>query len=238
MSDVENLESFNGGGPAREGHEQSFEQFQEEQRKTQQALAQLWKEEGKVKAQDDKLAKIIVRFLNDPANTHLFLLIARVVAQNVPSEFIIAILSLIDEGAQVEIQNFLAAPAEKNEAKLEFSPPPSQALALRSSTNFSALPAEDKVRIDQWIQKLQLVALKMPYRVLDTVAFKPRGAAERQISPAVWQFASIVLRDFLNKRHATIDFALLQDFIQLALVEIIKNTETFLAQQKTLPNKS
>lgn len=224
-------ELFTGTGPAREGHEPSFEQFQDEQRQTQAALQQLWKEEGQVKQQDDQLAQIILRFLNDPANTHLFLLIARCVSHNVPSEFIISIISLIDKGAHEQIQRFLAAPSV--EVKADPTHTPTRALVVRKPESLETIPADRKATIDQWIQRQQQVALKMPQRILSSV-MQRNPAGQRILTMSVLQLGSVVLRDYLTKAHITVDFESIQEFMQTVYVEMLKTVEAFLTNQKML----
>ena len=108
MAEPGDFELFTGPAPS-EKKEMSDEQFREEMRHSQQALKHLQQEEGQAKAHDNNLAVIIVQFLNQPENTDLFLLISRTVAQNIPSELIIAILALVDKKAQEEVEGLLAA---------------------------------------------------------------------------------------------------------------------------------
>lgn len=238
MPELSDSEIFSGVGPAKEGHEQSFEQFQEDQKRTQQALAQLWKEEGKAKAQDNQLAQIIVQFLNDPQNTHLFLLIARVVSQNIPSEFIIAIVSLIDARAERATEFLLSAPTGGTTGQTGASAIQQRSLTVYHPASLSSIPPELKGRIDQWTQKINRVALNMPHETLATVMEKPHDASGgRRLSSVVLQLCSVVLRDFLKKHDIHPEFEAIYELMQTILVEIMKNVESLLADQKQLAGK-
>src|SRR3989338_2538414 len=61
------------------------------------AMAQIRREEKRSKKRDDQVARVILQFLAQDSNTHLFLLISRLVARDCPSIFILSIISLIDE---------------------------------------------------------------------------------------------------------------------------------------------
>src|SRR3990167_6732728 len=62
------------------------------------AMAQIRREEKRSKKRDDQVARVILQFLAQDGNTHLFLLISRLVARDCPSIFILAVVSLmIDE---------------------------------------------------------------------------------------------------------------------------------------------
>ncbi len=220
MSEGGDIDLFSGPAPS-EQSEQSDEQFREEMKRTQQALVQLQQEEGQAKAHDDNLAAIIVQFLSQPQNTDLFLLISRVVAQNLPSELIIAILALIDKRANDEIKNLLAAGKEDEQ----------KALAIREEASFKSLSQHHKKAIDNWIQNISVVAAKKPHRSLESVIIP---GPKREISPVVIQLAAFVLRKFLEYHKITLEFENLRDFMQGVFVEIVKNLEELVKKQKQL----
>jgi len=60
-------------------------------------MVQIQKEEKKAKKKDDGVAQVILQFLTDDQRTHLATLIARLVALDCPSPFILSILSLIND---------------------------------------------------------------------------------------------------------------------------------------------
>lgn len=217
------FELFTGPAPSEQG-EMSDEQFQEEMRRTQAAVQQLQQEEGQAKAYDNSLAQIIVQFLSQPQNTDLFLLISRVVAQNIPSELIIAVLSLIDQNAEDEVKGFLAAgKAEVSEAQ--------SALTIHQKADFQTLDPEHKKAIDEWVQNLFAVASKKPHRVLETLVIPKK---EREISPIFIQLSAFVLRKYLENNGLNLEFQVIHDFMLGVFVEIVKNLENLVKEQKRL----
>ncbi len=226
MSEQGDAELFTGPAPS-EKKEMSNEQFRDEMKRTQQALAQLQKEESKAKAHDNSLAIIIVQFLSQPENTDLFLLISRTVAQNIPSELIIAILSLIDKKAQKEVKGLLEAGKEAKKSN-------EHTLTLHQKADFQKLSPEHKKAIDIWTQNIFAVASKKPHRVLTSVVIP---GPERQLSPIPVQLSAFILRNYLAGHQIDVEFENLRDFMQGVFVEIVKNLEAQIKEQKHLEQK-
>jgi len=223
MADQHDFELFTGPAPSEKG-EMSDEQFREEMARTQAAIKQLQKEEGTSRTNDFKLASIIINFLVQPGNTDLFLLISRSVAQNIPSELIIAILSLIDKKSQEEVKEFLEADKKSGHSKLT-------ALAIRQKADFPSLSPALKKTIDKWIENISTVSTKKPHRVLETIVYP---GPQRELSTVVVQLSAFILRNFLKMHSVEIEFRDLRDFMQTVFLEIVRNLETLLQEQKQL----
>lgn len=222
MPEGGDFEMFTGPAPS-EQSEMSDEQFSEEMRRTQAAVKQLKKEEGKAKANDSSLAGIIVQFLSQPQNTDLFLLISRTVAQNIPSEIIIAVLSLVDEQAEKEVGGLLEGMA------------PERALVVHQKADFENLSPELKAAIDQWVANLAKSAMAKPHRTLESVLIQ---YPERHLSPVLLQLSAFILRNFLNQKQGEIDFQILHEFMQKVWVEVIKGVENLVKGQRHLESSS
>ncbi|MBN2087909.1 hypothetical protein JW758_06210 [Candidatus Peregrinibacteria bacterium] len=232
MADTGDFELFTGPAP-KEAGEDSDEKFSEEMRKTQQALAQLYKEEGQARASDHDLALILVHFLSQPENTDLFLLISRSLAQDIPSELILAVISLIDKKASDKVIGFLeTTEGQTSETK---------ALTIADRKDFKSLSPELKKHIDGWIKLINQVAVKKPHRSLESLIIKKRssnpednGKLVREISPSLVQLASFVLRNFLSAQKIEHEFDQLQAFIQEVFVNLVRHLEELVEEQKKI----
>ena len=71
------------------------------------AMQQAKKEEKKSRKKDDRVAQVIMKFLGNQKDSHLFTLISRLVARDCPSIFILAIISLVDEDSLKAFQEYL-----------------------------------------------------------------------------------------------------------------------------------
>jgi hypothetical protein len=230
MADPGDFELFTGPAPS-EKKEMSDEKFQEEMKATQAAIAQLQKEEGKAKKNDNNLAAIIVQFLSQPQNTDLFLLVSRTVAQNIPSELIIAVLSLIDKKAQEEVAGLLKAGQSEERAGGE---EPKVSLVIHKKANFETLSPQNKKEIDVWISHMARVAAAKPHRTLESLVIP---GPQRELSQVLIQLSAFILRRYLTDQQIDIEFADLRDFMQEVFVDIVKNLEKLVSEQKQIEQK-
>lgn len=230
MAEQGDFELFSGPAPS-EKKEMSDEKFQEEMRRAQQQLAQLQQEEGQARAQDHNLARIIVQFLSQPGNTDLFLLISRCVGQDIPSELLLAILSLVDEKASQEVKGYLESPQ---------APAGSTALTVAQKADFQTLPPEQKKTIDDWITSIYQVGSKKPHRVLESVLVKRRPKAHEtghlvsEISSTLVQLSAFILRNYLTTHKIDHDFERLHEFMQNVFVGFVKSLEEQVKGQKQI----
>jgi hypothetical protein len=229
MSEAGDFELF-GAPTAKEHDEKSDEKFREEMRRAQKAMQQLQKEEGKARAHDDKLAQIIVQFLSQSGGTDLFLLISRCVAQDIPSELIIAVLSLVDRKASEEIVNIL------KEAKKE------AALVVPQYGDIHTLNEAQKKTINDWIQNITVAAAHKPHRTLESVLIKSvaKGTKElvREISPPFVQLSAFILRNYLAMQETQVEVQKLREFMENVYFKIIQDLEEMMQGQKKLEKKT
>lgn len=225
MSETGDFELFSAPA-AKETDEKADEAFREQMKQAQQAMQQLQKEEGKARANDDKLAQIIVQFLSRAGGTELFLLISRCVAQNIPSELIIAVLALVDVQASQEIVNIL------KEAKI------TSGLVVPSSKDVQALSPLQKQAVDEWIRNINIAAAHKPHRTLDTVLIKSvvknTGEIVKEISPPFVQLSAFIMRDYLAMQSTVMDFQILRDFLENIYFRMIQDLEAMMEGQRQL----
>jgi len=200
MFDVSGPESYSpdeggegGTGKVSEGiSEQAKEQFAA----AQAAMQQIRKEEKKAKKRDDGVAQMILQFLNDTQRTHLATLIARLVAINCPSPFILAILSLISEGCRTVVADYL------KEKQIAIDASTSNNTDIMSSTG---LDAAHNVALTEWIMRMETVLSTDPDTILDTLIVE-----NNNIDGTVLQLTTFVLQTFLTDQQKNASFENLQ----------------------------
>ena len=211
---------------AKEHDEKSDEQFRDEMKRAQQQMHQLQKEEGKARAHDDKLAQIIVQFLATASGTDLFLLISRCVAQDIPSELIIAVLSLVDRKASEEIENILKSANQ------------SAALTVPNYKDVHALNPAQKQAVDAWLKNITAAAAHKPHRALDSLLIKSvaKNSQEivKEISPPFVQLSAFIMRNFLTMQETQVDVKTLREFMENVYFLMIQDLEEMVAGQKQL----
>lgn len=228
MAEAGDFELFS--APAAQEHdEKSDEQFHEDMKRAQQALQQLYKEEGKARTHDNRLAQIIVQFLMGAGGNDLFLLISRCVAQDIPSELIIAVLSLVDRQASEEIVNIL------KEVKA------STALVVPQYQHVHTFTPAQKQAIDEWIRHISIAASHKPHRTLDSLLIKSVSKDTRElvieISPPFVQLSAFILRDFLAMQNTLIEVQKLRDFMENIYFLMVQDLEEMTRGQKKLETR-
>lgn len=219
------------GAPAAKEHdEKSDEQFREQMKRAQKAMQQLQKEEGKARVNDDQLAQIIVQFLSQQGSggTDLFLLISRCVAQDIPSELIIAVLSLVDRQASEVIANIV------KEAKQ------GAALVVPQYKGVDTLNPAQKKAIDDWIKNITATTAHKPHRTLDSVLVKSvskTGELIHEISAPFVQLSAFIMRNYLAMEDTHVDIKKLRDFMENVYFRMIQDLEEMMQGQKKIEGK-
>ncbi len=207
MQDFGGPESFSspseGVSQAAEGVSESAKQRFAQ---SQQQIKQIAKEEKKARKRDDRVAKTILQFLSDDRYSHLFQLIARLVARDCPSVFIVAILSLIHAGSRETIEEYIA------EQKLVIEKPKNPAELKKSG-----LPPEVSAEMLLWTTRLELVLSVDAVKILSKLMVD-----EGNIDGSVLQLTTFVIVDFFEQIGRPVSYEDLQPLTIKVLQDLIE----------------
>jgi|CXWL01.1.fsa_nt_gi hypothetical protein len=182
-----------GTGNVSEGiSEQAKEQFAA----SQAAMQQIRKEEKKARKRDDGVAQLILQFLTDAQRTHLATLIARLVSVNCPSPFILAILSLINDGCKSVIEEYL------KEKQIAIDTSAAHDTSVIPTTGLSAESNEQMV---EWIMRMEVVLSTDVDNILNALIVD-----DSNIDGTVLQLTTFVLQTFLTEHKKNAAFENLQ----------------------------
>lgn len=148
----------------------------------QAAAQQLQKEEKKAKKKDDGVAQVILQFLTDDQRTHLATLIARLVARDCPSPFILAVLSLINEDCRKVVDEYLK---EQGAEEIDEATLPAIAQGNDLSTDNQAFAL--------WIVRMQRVLASDSQKIIGALLVE-----DGNIDGTVLQVTAFVLQDYLE----------------------------------------
>lgn len=152
------LESFfgldtQGGAP---GSAESREAFQEMMRESAKAAAAIGAHQAAQKQQEDKLAKILMRFMKDPKKSDIVFLVIKLLQENVPGAFILAVLSISDPEMEQELsKNFTEGNPEES--------------ALATFAGEAFIPDSIKKTINAWGDSIMKSGLLLPGKTLQGV---------------------------------------------------------------------
>lgn len=209
------LGGLEAGGGAEQGAEASAEaaeRAREQRAKAAQQAQRDQKEERKKRQYDNTLAQIIVQFLNDPRYAGFFILITRIFSKNIPSDIILAILSLIHKDSATAIQ-------EKNITRKE----------LPKNQEHSSFPPQLSTPLNEWTTTIFSVASAEPHKALETLL-----DIEWKIDANLEQLFSLVLREFFSYKQFETPFENIQQFSSAFLSTLVGELESQIQHQVLL----
>lgn len=246
------LESFIGFDQAGEGSSAALEALRERMKAAAAAIAAIKKEEGKQKKKEADLAKILLRFVKTSHKKQLVLLISRVLEQNIPANFVLAIVLLGNEDIQAEVGRFLMLEAGRQDSQPlltgEHHANAAKALVFFSEED-DTLPLKLKIEIDNWIKNMLSQAEETPQKLLKSAydiemielekesAFdEPRYDEKKSIKTVLVQLVAFVLREFLEQNSVSEPYEKLQEFSGFILKGILDKTAESLENRHLLSN--
>ena len=190
MSDLEFFNPSEGGesyDPA------AFERFKEKIRKNAAFIAALRKGEQKQKQKEDRLAKILLKFIQSNQRSGILMLAAKLLEQNIPASFILSVILLGNEEVQLELKRETQSDmpqleSQKSADTSEFS------LIIRFGD--ASVPLKIKAEIDEWGKGILEAGSGVPFRILET-ALDKEGAVKKVIIDC----AANVLDEYLAQNN-------------------------------------
>ncbi len=204
--------------------EAAFEAFKERMKAAAAQIAAIKKEEKKQKKKEDELIKVLLKFIKTSHKKELVLLISRCIEQNIPANFILAVVLLSNEDIQKEIASYLMLkPSGNDEKSLTFFGEADQALPLKL-----------KIEIDHWIKNMLSQAQESPQKLIKT-SYEMKDE-EKIIKSIIIQLICFILRDFLEQNKVDEPYEKLYNFSEFILKGILNKTEDFLDNQNLITN--
>lgn len=193
------LEFFNPGEGGESYDPAAFERFKEQMKKNAAAMAGARQQEQKQKDKEDRLVKILLKFIQSNQKSGILMLAAHLLKENIPASFILSIIMLGNSEVQAELKRETAgllgpgsgslSSAESETGKTEFS--------LIARFTDSSLPLKVKAELDEWGRSLFEAASAVPFKILETILDK-KGELKR----VVIDCTANVLDDYLAQNGA------------------------------------
>lgn len=230
MSDVE----FFGAGNAAESYDPAaFERFKEQMKKNGAFAAAAQRQEQRQKEKEDRLAKILQKFIQSNQKSGLLMLAARLLKENIPPSFILSIILLGNEEVLAELKR--EASEELKALKAGETPASPQS---NGTTDFSlvtrfggtAFPLKAKAEIDEWGRMMHEAASAVPFRILETVLDKTG-----MVKNVVIDCMANVLGDFLKDQELpSMGYDTYFSFCEFLVHRIVEQLKKQIENQKEL----
>lgn len=191
------------------GSAESAEKFREQMRKNARAIKAMGAHQQKKKKKEDRLAQILVKFLQDQSKTEVVFLVVKLLQENVPGAFILAILAIANAELEKELElHFQENKPEQSEA----GSPQAEPKSLIHFAGDSELPEQVKLELNAWGEAILKAGLMLPGRTLETVL-----TPEQKLKSIVLDLINYSLEEYFD-RHG-LDFSP-QKVKQFALLSI------------------
>ncbi len=222
--------------------EAAFEAFKEKMKAAAAQIAAIKKEEGKQKKKEEELHRVLLKFIQRSDKKDLCLLISRALEQNIPANFVLAIILLGNEDIQKEVGKFIMISGESSDASSDVSSGASSEEPTRALTFFDAedktLPIKIKAEVDSWIKNMLYQAQESPQKLVKNAyesAFEEAQHEERKkIKEILPRLIAFVLRDFLEQNKIDEKYEKLSDFSSFIIKGILSKVREELDKRKFL----
>lgn len=150
------LESFFGLETEGAGSPESREKFQEQMREAARAVKNMTAHQAAQKAKEDKLAKLLIKLMQNSGKSDIVFLVVKLLEENVPGAFILAILYIADAELEKELtEKYQNISTEES--------------ALKTVPGEEFIPDEIKKELNAWGEGILASGLMMPGKTLETV---------------------------------------------------------------------
>lgn len=200
-------------GQAGEGSEAASERFRENLKKTQAAGKAAKQDERKARVYDNTLAAIVTKLLQDTSNNTIVVLIVGLVESNVPSDFLLGILSLYIEDAHIHVKNNLQITQENsgNEQR-----------EIISMKDVSSFPVDLQLLLRNWGDLVTQCALKDGVRVLETMI----EAETWEIHPSLIALSAQIIVKFAEEKNIEVSITQAQDFSKMFFQKLLDDLQS------------
>jgi hypothetical protein len=227
------LESFDGFDQGEGMSSASLEKLRERMKAAAAQIKQIKKEEKKQKQKEDELVKILIKFVKTSQNKELTLLISRALEQNIPANFILAVIFLSNPDLEAQVNNFLLLEKGESEAT-------GQDLIFFKEDE--SMPLKIRIRLDQWLKELLAQSEEKPEKMLKNsydIEFMRNEDREvikevKTIKVILIQLLSFVLRDFLEQNEIDEEYEKLKNFSKFMIKGILTKTRENYENRKLL----
>jgi len=208
----------------------AFEKFKERIKAAAAQIKALQAGEQKQRKKEEKLIKILLKFVKTGTKKDIMLLIARLLEQNVPPLFILSIVSLGHEDIKKDLndEKLLAEDQKGDSEKKELTEKVNKN-SLSVLEGNKALPLKLRIEIDEWLKYIYNQAFEDPHRLIRTAL-----DSENNIILPLVQLPAFILRDYLEKNGQPADYEKLKEFSKFFMIGIMEKAIDKIKEQKEI----
>lgn len=210
------LESFFGLEEGEsQGSAEAAEKFREQMRKNAKAIKAMTGNQKKQKAKEDKLAKILVKFIQDQSKGDLVFLVVKLLQVNVPGAFILSILSIANAELEAELKAHMKEIKGKKELPGEQGKN-NEGQALIEFAGEDRLPEKVKQELNAWGESILDAGLMMPTKTLESVL-----TPEQKLKSIVLDLIDFSLEEYFQRHGLEMSKEKVRQFALLSIQSVL-----------------
>ncbi len=207
------LESFSSADSGAEGSDPAaLERLRERMANASAQIKAMQVGEQKQRKNESELIKILLKFIKSRQKGDQLLLVARLLDENIPANFIVSLLALSNHEIREEL-GIKLLPSLEQEQQI--------ALDTRNLPDIpigdAVLPLKIKIALTTWFEEIYRRSSEVPDRLLKTIYDADGG-----MKLAAVQLATFNLRDFLEEQNAPQDYQDMKNFLEAILQSILQ----------------
>ncbi len=185
--------------------QEAAEKFREQMRKSAAAGKAIAGHHAQQKKKEDKLAHIFVKFLQNKGQSDIVFLIVRLLEQNVPGAFILAMLLISDPELEKDLEIDL-----KEKAQTQF--PENMLEQIDDET----LPSNVKAELNAWGFEILKAGLMLPNRTLHSVL-----TPDQKLKSIILDLLVYSLDEYFDRHGLVFDDDKLKQFALISIQSVL-----------------
>ncbi|MEK7145876.1 MAG: hypothetical protein AAB802_01700 [Patescibacteria group bacterium] len=211
------LESFFGLEEGEsQGSGEAAEKFREQMQQNAKAIKAMGQHQVKQKQKEDDLARILIAYLRDSSKGDIVFLIIRLLEQNVPGAFILAVLMISD-------------PKLEEELKVSLKEKKAHETMMTSFAGVATLPENVKAELNAWGDEILKAGLLRPNKTLESVL-----TSENKLKSLVLDLIDFALDEYFTRVGLEFSDDTLTQFGLLSIQSVLVQLREVAANQSDI----
>ena len=204
--------------------QEAAEKFREQMRKSAAAGKAIAGHHAQQKKKEGKLAHIFVKFLQSKGQSDIVFLIVRLLEQNVPGAFVLAMLLISDPELEKDLEidlrekaeQLMAAKANTQDLQVDVSENPVPTENMLEIIDDDTLPSNVKAELNAWGLEILKAGLMLPNRTLQSVL-----TPDQKLKSIILDILVYSLDAYFDRHGLTFDDDKLKQFALISIQSVL-----------------
>ncbi|MBU0981204.1 hypothetical protein KKC94_00765 [Patescibacteria group bacterium] len=186
-----------------QGSAEAAEKFREQLKKNATAIKAMTGHQKKQKKKEEELAKILTAYIKDQSKSDMVFLIIRLLQENIPGAFILAVLLISDSRLEHEL-------------KVDLKSKNASDTTLTSFAGVASLPENVKAELNAWGDEILKAGLLRPTKTLESVL-----TPEHKLKSIVLDLIDYALEEYFERISMKFSEDKIRQFALLSIQSVL-----------------